>query len=152
METAVGQERIDENNRPIAAVTPLANPLRSRREWDAARQGCLNDPGRFHGDIAKREIHWFDPSVESNGGWITYDEERRGWTGFDARTGAAVRASCDAAHEPWTQAFDDRDAPFYRWFSGGRTNACFNEVDRHVLAGHGSEPAVIFEGDRWDQS
>ena len=35
---------------------------------------------------------------------------------------------------------------------GGRTNACFNEVDRHVLAGHGAETAFIFEGDRWDMA
>ena len=34
----------------------------------------------------------------------------------------------------------------------GGTNAAFNEVDRHVLAGHGDESALIFEGDRWDMS
>jgi acrylyl-CoA reductase (NADPH)/3-hydroxypropionyl-CoA dehydratase/3-hydroxypropionyl-CoA synthetase len=28
--------------------------------------------------------------------------------------------------------------PFFRWFHGGRTNACFNEVDRHVLGGRGA--------------
>ena len=32
------------------------------------------------------------------------------------------------------------------------TNAAFNEVDRHVLAGHGDEAALIFEGDRWDMA
>jgi acrylyl-CoA reductase (NADPH)/3-hydroxypropionyl-CoA dehydratase/3-hydroxypropionyl-CoA synthetase len=32
------------------------------------------------------------------------------------------------------------------------TNACFNEVDRHVLTGYGDEVAFYFEGDRWDSS
>ncbi|HTA19420.1 MAG TPA: AMP-binding protein, partial [Polyangia bacterium] len=40
--------------------------------------------------------------------------------------------------------------PFYRWFAGGLTNACFNEVDVHVLAGRGRQIAFHFEGDRWD--
>ncbi|MEO1311805.1 MAG: AMP-binding protein, partial [Pseudomonadota bacterium] len=39
-----------------------------------------------------------------------------------------------------------------RWFEGGLTNAGFNEVDRHVIAGFGDETALIFEGDRWDGS
>ena len=51
---------------------------------------------------------------------------------------------------PWTTAFDDAEAPFYRWFAGGLTNACFNEVDVHVLAGRGRQIAFHFEGDRWD--
>ncbi|MBY0393752.1 MAG: AMP-binding protein, partial [Novosphingobium sp.] len=36
--------------------------------------------------------------------------------------------------------------------TGARTNAAFNEIDRHVLSGHGAEPALIFEGDRWDMA
>jgi acrylyl-CoA reductase (NADPH)/3-hydroxypropionyl-CoA dehydratase/3-hydroxypropionyl-CoA synthetase len=42
--------------------------------------------------------------------------------------------------------------PSFRWFHGARTNACFNEVDRHVLGGRGAATAIIFEGDRWDPS
>ncbi len=53
---------------------------------------------------------------------------------------------------PWTLAFNDDAAPHFRWFDGARTNCCFNEVDRHVLAGHGGEAAFIFEGDRWDMA
>ena len=53
---------------------------------------------------------------------------------------------------PWHTALDDSEAPFYHWFKGALTNAAFNEVDRHVLDGHGSEPAFWYEGDRWDPS
>jgi acetyl-CoA synthetase len=31
------------------------------------------------------------------------------------------------------------------WFAGGRLNAAYNCVDRHVLAGHGDKPAIVFE-------
>ncbi|MCU0976539.1 MAG: AMP-binding protein [Steroidobacteraceae bacterium] len=146
-------------SRPAAgesvAVTPgpaLANPLRTRAAWDSAREACRGDPGAYHGAIAKREIHWFDASLGAQGAWIRYDDAARAWTGFDAASGAAVRAPYAEPHEPWARAFDDSEAPFYRWFGGGLTNACFNEIDRHVLAGHGEEAAIIFEGDRWDQS
>ncbi|MGZ4891043.1 MAG: acetate--CoA ligase [Halobacteriota archaeon] len=33
---------------------------------------------------------------------------------------------------PWTQVLDAREAPFYKWFVGGRTNITYNAVDRHL--------------------
>jgi len=38
-----------------------------------------------------------------------------------------------------------------RWFDGGRLNACFNCVDRH-LATRGEQTAIIWEGNELDQS
>ncbi len=38
-------------------------------------------------------------------------------------------------------------APDAKWFVGGKLNACYNCVDRHVQAGHGDEPAIIWEGE-----
>ncbi|MEM1022944.1 MAG: AMP-binding protein [Myxococcota bacterium] len=120
-------------------ITSLAEELRLRK-------AAVEDPGAFHGRIAARELHWFAEEqwlhLGADGGW-------GGWT----LDGAAQHLDPeDSDWRPWTRAFDDQAAPFYRWFSGGRTNACFNEVDRHVLAGHGSKLAFIFEGDRWDPS
>jgi propionyl-CoA synthetase len=45
----------------------------------------------------------------------------------------------------WDRVLDDARPPFYRWFSGGRLNTCYNAVDRHVEAGRGSQPAVIHD-------
>ena len=138
---------------PVAISPPsaLINRITSREAWQAARDACLADPGRYHGDIASREIHWFEPACGSRGGWIRRDEDGR-WRGFDGATGAAIAPDLPADYQPWRKAFDDSEAPFYRWFGDALTNACFNEVDRHVLAGHGDEVALWFEGDRWDQS
>jgi acrylyl-CoA reductase (NADPH)/3-hydroxypropionyl-CoA dehydratase/3-hydroxypropionyl-CoA synthetase len=115
------------------------------------RDACLADPGAFHGNIALRTLHWFVDGVGPQGAWLTRDGEGR-WSGWDALTGAPVAPVLPADFLPWAEAFDGTEPPHWRWFVGGRTNAAFNEIDRHVLAGHGDEIALIFEGDRWDMS
>ncbi len=35
--------------------------------------------------------------------------------------------------------------PYGRWFPGGRLNTCFNCLDRHVAAGRGEQPALIWD-------
>jgi acetyl-CoA synthetase len=48
---------------------------------------------------------------------------------------------------PWTTVFDaDYDEVDFAWFSGGRLNACFNCVDRH-LPTRGDQTAIIWAGD-----
>ncbi|MGW2236640.1 propionyl-CoA synthetase [Streptomyces sp. NPDC001759] len=42
-------------------------------------------------------------------------------------------------------ALDASGAPFYRWFPDGRLNVCFNALDRHVEAGRGDQPALIYD-------
>ena len=135
-----------------AALEPITNPVRNRADWQRMRAAALADPGTFHGDIAKREIHWFVASAGTQGAWLVYEETRGLWTGWDAATAAPVTVDLGATFEPWQRAFNGDDAPHWKWFEGGRTNACFNEVDRHVLNGFGNEPAFVFEGDRWDMS
>ncbi|WP_420392142.1 AMP-binding protein [Acuticoccus sp.] len=115
------------------------------------RAACLDDPGAFHGALAKREIAWFLPDEGKAGVWASLDDER-GWTGWDAATLEPVTLDLPADHDPWHRAFNADDPPHFAWFEGGLTNAAFNEVDRHVLAGHGEEAALIFEGDRWNMS
>jgi acetyl-CoA synthetase len=42
---------------------------------------------------------------------------------------------------------DDSRPPFYKWFVGGRLNACYNCVDRHVEAGNGGRVAFYWHGE-----
>jgi acetyl-CoA synthetase len=51
---------------------------------------------------------------------------------------------------PWTQTLDWSNAPFAKWFVGGRLNASVNCVDRHVAAGRGDKVAIHFEGEPGD--
>ena len=48
-------------------------------------------------------------------------------------------------YRKWDRVLDDSDAPFYRWFTGGETNVCYNAVDRHVETGRGDQVAVIYD-------
>ncbi|MES2904068.1 MAG: AMP-binding protein, partial [Pseudomonadota bacterium] len=115
------------------------------------RAAALADPGAFHGEIAEHTLHWFAPAIGEAGAWLSRDDAGR-WRGWEAGTARAVALPAGDQFVPWTTAFDGADPPHWRWFVGGRTNAVFNEVDRHVLAGHGDEAALIFEGDRWDMA
>jgi propionyl-CoA synthetase len=40
---------------------------------------------------------------------------------------------------------DRSSPPFYRWFSDGMLNTCFNAVDRHVRDGRGEQAALIYD-------
>src|SRR5262252_3459411 len=40
---------------------------------------------------------------------------------------------------------DRSSPPFYRWFTGGSLNTCFNALDRHVRDGRGSQPALVYD-------
>jgi len=44
---------------------------------------------------------------------------------------------------PWQQVLDDSRLPFAKWFVGGRTNLCFNAVDRWAQADPDA-PALIW--------
>ena len=45
----------------------------------------------------------------------------------------------------WDTVLDVSDPPFYRWFSGGRMNTCYNALDRHVERGRADQVAVIYD-------
>jgi len=51
---------------------------------------------------------------------------------------------------PWQQALDWSDAPFAKWFVGGKLNVAYNCVDRHVEAGNGDRVALYWEGEPGD--
>ncbi|RIX28989.1 acetate--CoA ligase [Amnibacterium setariae] len=49
--------------------------------------------------------------------------------------------------EPFEQVLDWSDAPFAKWFVGGKLNVAVNCLDRHVEAGLGDRVAYHFEGE-----
>src|SRR3954452_5717030 len=52
--------------------------------------------------------------------------------------------------ERWTEVLDWSDAPFAKWFIGGKLNVAYNCVDRHVEDGHGDQVAYHWEGEPGD--
>ncbi len=45
----------------------------------------------------------------------------------------------------WDRVLDDSRAPFYRWFTGGRLNTCYNAIDRHVEGSRAEQTAIIYD-------
>ena len=44
-------------------------------------------------------------------------------------------------YKKWEKVLDASRPPFYRWFTGGMVNTCYNALDRHVEQGRGNQPA-----------
>ncbi|MGD8847009.1 MAG: propionyl-CoA synthetase [Desulfobacteraceae bacterium] len=45
----------------------------------------------------------------------------------------------------WDKVLDDSNKPFYRWFSGGQLNTCYNALDFHIENGRGDQAALIYD-------
>jgi propionyl-CoA synthetase len=45
----------------------------------------------------------------------------------------------------WDRVFDDTRPPFYRWFTGGVLNTCYNALDLHVDRGRGKQRALVYD-------
>ena len=54
--------------------------------------------------------------------------------------------------QKWDRVLDWDDAPFAKWFVGGRINAAYNCVDRHVEAGNGDRVALHWVGEPEDDT
>jgi acetyl-CoA synthetase len=95
------------------------------------------------------ESRTFPPSDEfaaaANAGPDLYREADADREGFWAKQ--AERLHWDTK---WDQVLDWSDAPFAKWFVGGRLNVAYNCVDRHVESGHGEQVAIHWEGEPGD--
>jgi len=52
--------------------------------------------------------------------------------------------------QPFSQVLDYSRPPFAKWFVGGRTNLCYNAIDRH-LAARGDQKALVYISTEVDQ-
>ena len=48
-------------------------------------------------------------------------------------------------YKKYDNVLDSSNPPFYRWFSGGMMNTCYNAVDRHVENGRADQVAIIYD-------
>jgi len=73
-----------------------------------------------------------------------YDEAYRSWQqdpeGFWGQAAESIHW-----YKKWDQVLDASRAPFYRWFSGGLVNTCYNVLDVHVEHGRAEQPALIYD-------
>ena len=53
-------------------------------------------------------------------------------------------------YKPWDEVLDESAAPFYKWFTGARTNIVHNALDRHLKTYRKNKLALIWEGEPGD--
>jgi acetyl-CoA synthetase len=76
-----------------------------------------------------------------------YDEAAGDPVAFWER--AAERLTWDTR---WERTLDWDDPPFAKWYVGGKLNAAYNCVDRHVENGHGDRVAYHWVGEPEDDT
>ena len=84
-------------------------------------------------------------AAQANLGPDVYEEASADRLAFWAK--AADRLSWA---QQWDEVLDWSEAPFAKWFVGGKLNVAYNCVDRHVEAGHGDQVAYHWEGEPGD--
>ncbi len=52
--------------------------------------------------------------------------------------------------QKWDKVIDDSEKPFYKWFTGAKTNIVYNCLDIHVKTFRRNKLALIWEGENGD--
>ena len=60
------------------------------------------------------------------------------------------RANTLEWYDTWDTVLDDSNAPFYKWFTGAKTNIVLNALDRHTKTWRKNKLALIWEGEPGD--
>ncbi len=74
----------------------------------------------------------------------SYDDAYGAWK-RDPQAWWAEAAQGITWHKPWDRVFDPSLGAYGQWFAGGQLNTCFNALDRHVDAGRGDQPALVWD-------
>ena len=83
-------------------------------------------------------------AAQANAQPSLYDEAAADHTAFWEKQAGAL-----AWDKKWDQVLDWQ-LPFAKWFIGGKINASYNCIDRHVIEGRGDRVAFHFEGEPGD--
>ncbi len=106
---------------------PISSTLNETRSFPPSPAAALGFSGWHISSLAEyRALH--QRSVEDPESFWAEEGRRLAW------------------FTPWRHVLE-WEAPDARWFGGGRLNACYNCVDRHVQAGHGEQTALAWEGE-----
>ena len=101
-------------------MNPIFNPKKARFNNPLIKNMCEY----------KELVEEFNKDYE--GTWAKFAKEKIDW------------------FEPFDTVLDESNAPFYKWFEGGKLNVAYQCVDRH-LKDKKNKAAIIFEGDNGDQ-
>ncbi|WP_372622395.1 AMP-binding protein [Falsiroseomonas sp.] len=82
--------------------------------------------------------------MDANTGSSRYDEVYAAWKADPSAFWRRAARAIDWTVAPKT-VFDPKRGVYGRWFPDGELNTCWNALDRHVGAGRGAQPAIIWD-------
>ena len=100
-------------------------------------------------ELTERET--FDPPEEFVENALISDESVHEEADKDPVAWWAEQAKDLHWFEEPTEALDDSNPPFYKWFADGKLNASYNCLDRHVDEGNGDRVALIWRGEEGEK-
>jgi acetyl-CoA synthetase len=118
-----------------------------------AAQQMATEPKQVSGEELDRElaalleVERFEPPAEFREHALLNDPAVYEEAARDPLAWWAKQAAELDWFEPWETVLDESDAPFYKWFEGGKLNVSYNCLDRHVLAGRGERVAYHWRGE-----
>jgi acetyl-CoA synthetase len=93
----------------------------------------------------------FEPPEGFTGKALVSDDSEHEAAASDPEAWWAKQAEALDWFEPWDTVLDESEAPFYKWFAGGKLNASHNALDRHVEAGRGDKVAFHWRGEEGEE-
>lgn len=105
----------------------------------------MNDPAPIT-SVLHGEIFPPAPSVVANAN-VQDVEKIRLEAAKDPEAYWAGRAGELEWFRKWDKVLDDSDKPFFKWFTGGKTNIVLNALDRHVKTWRRNKLALIWESE-----
>jgi acetyl-CoA synthetase len=93
----------------------------------------------------------FEPPAAFREGALISDESVYEEAARDPEAWWARQADALDWFQRWDQVLDESDAPFFKWFAGGKLNASYNCLDRHVDASRGDKVAFHWRGEEGEE-
>src|SRR3954454_18322566 len=93
----------------------------------------------------------FDPPSTFRDQALDGDDSEHEAAASDPQGWWAKQAEALHWFEKWDTVLDESEAPLYKWFVGGKLNASYNALDRHVEAGQGDKVAFHWHGEEGEQ-
>jgi acetyl-CoA synthetase len=111
-----------------------ASPEQIERELDELlEQETFDPPAAFREKALISDDSSYDEAARDPVAWWEKQAEALDW------------------FERWDEVLDESEAPFFKWFTGGKVNACHNALDRHVEAGNGDRVAYHWHGEEGEE-
>jgi acetyl-CoA synthetase len=110
------------------------------------------DTGTLDSELARMlEVERFEPPATFRENSLLSDPAVYEQAARDPQAWWATQAEELDWFTPWERVLDESEPPFYKWFVGGKINASYNCLDRHVDAGRGGRVALHWRGEEGEE-